>query len=87
MQEGLAPDWFAELEYVNWTGPTKDLAFIPNCQLTTTVLVDDCQLYIHPGQQQNWIKIPQFSNPYPDDDRELEKTISVLQRKSKEVLI
>ena len=39
--EGSVPAWFETMEYVNWKGRTKDLAFIPDADLDGTWLIDD----------------------------------------------
>ena len=67
---GHAPPWFAnDLEYVNWTSSYKDLAFIPGAAIEETLILDDQEDYILPGQRQFWIKVPEFDPPYlPGDD-------------------
>lgn len=78
--EGVAPDWFRTIEYVRWEGKTKDLSFIPgNAEITDSVLVDDCHLYVHPGQEAQWIEIQQFHHPYSEDDAELEVVLKKLE--------
>lgn len=29
VDEGVAPDWFSDVEYITWHGETKDLRFVP----------------------------------------------------------
>jgi hypothetical protein len=67
---GDAPPWFAaDLEYVNWTGSHKDLAFIPRAAVEETLILDDQEDYILPEQRQFWIRVPEFDSPYlPGDD-------------------
>ena len=68
VEEGYAPIWFSDIEYVNWSGEVKDLSFIPGAQVKDSFLVDDYHMYIAPGQESQWIEIQQFDYPYPDDD-------------------
>lgn len=79
VQEGTAPGWFAELEYVEWSGPTKDLRFIPNVHMPFALLVDDLRDYVHPGQESLWVPIAQFCSPYSEADDELAATIQTLK--------
>jgi hypothetical protein len=79
--EGSAPGWFQTMEYINWEGPTKDLAFIVGADLARTLLIDDCSEYVHPGQESNWLSIEQFAAPYGDEDRELSRVLSLLQQR------
>lgn len=78
-EAGEVPAWVpGELEYIEWSGPVKDLSFIPGANPQETLLVDDQESYVHPEQRDNWIPIPEFAPPYPDDDRalfEVEKEI------------
>ena len=66
--ERYAPAWFLNVEFVHWQGQTKDLSFIPRAQVTTTLLVDDFEVYVHPGQQAQWVAAPYFDYPYLDSD-------------------
>ncbi|MGL5871994.1 MAG: NIF family HAD-type phosphatase [Xenococcaceae cyanobacterium] len=60
VNEKYTPDWFADLEYINWDRHIKDLRFIPNTSTENVILVDDYSLYIHPEQIDNWIEIKSF---------------------------
>lgn len=75
--EGLAPDWFKEVEYVKWHGATKDLNFISNADPSQVVLVDDFSGYVCPEQKSQWVEIKQYCYPYSETDEEFE---SVLQQ-------
>ena len=79
--EGSAPAWFQTMEYVDWEGATKDLAFIRGADLSRTLLVDDCADYVHPGQEENWLPIGQFAPPYAEEDGELSRLVSVLRER------
>jgi len=81
VDERIAPEWFRDVEYIHWEGKTKDLSFIPGVTPSESLLVDDFYIYVHPGQEGQWVEIKQFDHPYPDTDRELGITLSVLQSK------
>lgn len=81
VSEGAAPDWFAELEVVDWTGKTKDLALITGAAVEDSLLVDDFEGYIHGGQREQWVKVACFDHPYVTSDRELENTLQELRRR------
>lgn len=72
VEEGLAPQWFSQLEYVSWTGGVKDLAFIAHAHIEDVLLVDDHVGYVHPDQMQQWVEVECFSYPYSDQDAGLE---------------
>lgn len=79
--EGKAPSWFMTIEYINWNGKTKDLTVIPDFDASSAVLVDDFYLYVHPGQEAQWIQIGQFESPYSNDDTELERVLVKLKQR------
>lgn len=65
--EGSAPNWFARLHHVRWSGTTKDLRHVSR-RLGDALLLDDYRPYVHPGQEHLWVHIPSFESPYPLDD-------------------
>ncbi|HHA2592431.1 NIF family HAD-type phosphatase [Stenotrophomonas pavanii] len=67
VQEGSAPAWFLNLPYIEWSGQTKDLRFV-STRLGETLLLDDHESYVHPGQLPFWVEAPLFAAPYPQDD-------------------
>ena len=71
VEEGKTPAWFADIEYVNWQGETKNLEFVPDAAVADIILVDDFEIYVHPGQAAQWMQIEYFDYPYPEDDRGL----------------
>ena len=77
--ERYVPDWFGEIEYITREGETKNLALIPDCQPEEALLVDDFEIYVHPGQAAQWVQVPFFDTPYPADDKGLCETLDVLQ--------
>ena len=78
VSEGTVPAWFEHVEYINWSGEKKDLTFIPHSTLEATILVDDVEAYIAQGQDQQWLYIEQFANPYSDTDCALLSTLEEL---------
>ena len=76
--EGAVPAWFADIEYVHWQGPTKDLRFIADAHLGHTVLVDDCRDVIHPAQVEQWVPAPLFRHPYAESGRVLQTVLDAL---------
>jgi hypothetical protein len=82
VQEGLAPTWFADIENIEWSGTTKDLSFIPGCEIEEALLVDDFEIYVHPGQEKQWIKISLFASPYPDGDMGLYEVLEILEKRN-----
>ncbi|MGW9065606.1 NIF family HAD-type phosphatase [Achromobacter animicus] len=80
-QEHLAPAWFAQLEYVQWSGTTKDMTSVPDSEVTDCVLVDDFEDYVHPGQHSQWVSIECFAHPYLESDTGLIAAIKALERR------
>lgn len=70
VDEGSAPEWFAGLHYICWSGNTKDLR-LASPRLGDALLLDDHGPYVHPGQGDLWVQIPLFGSPYPSDDNGL----------------
>ena len=79
--EGDVPAWMAGIEIIGWSGEVKDLGCIPRACLSSTLLVDDLESYVHPDQRAQWIAIEPFSAPYPDTDRELDRVAAVLRHR------
>lgn len=85
ISEGVAPDWFLTLEYINWQGEFKDLSLILNSSVSECLLVDDYVGYIHPNQKENWMPIKCFEHPYVDSDNELAVTLDELKLRIKQI--
>ncbi|ARN18440.1 hypothetical protein A4W93_00070 [Piscinibacter gummiphilus] len=81
VDERAAPEWFRELEYVHWTGTTKDLSFIPGCPVGEALLVDDLAAYVHPGQQAQWVQAEPFEPPFDGSDTGLTKVLEKLEER------
>lgn len=79
VDEGKTPTWFANIEYITWQGETKNLEFIPDAILEESILVDDFEIYVHPGQAAQWMPIEFFDYPYPEDDKSLFKMLNKLE--------
>ena len=82
VEEGVAPAWFESVEYVVWTGKTKDLRFVPAAEVDDILLVDDLELYVDPEQHAQWVPIAGFEPPFTqEDDRELDRVLEELTRR------
>lgn len=77
-EEGSAPSWFADVEYVRWQGATKDLSFVLGAAVCNVLLVDDFKGYVHPGQHAQWVAVEQFSHPYSSSDDALDRLLPIL---------
>ena len=71
--EQIVPAWFQDIEYVDWEGTYKNLRFVEGAEPHEVLLVDDKRIFIPPEQKAQWIPIPSFLDPYPDDDAELDR--------------
>ncbi|WP_426107734.1 NIF family HAD-type phosphatase [Massilia sp. TSP1-1-2] len=80
-REQAVPSWFANLEYINWDKITKNLSNIPNAKVAETVLVDDQREYVHSGQDEQWIMVPEFLPPYDINDRALRNIIQQMKHR------
>lgn len=79
VNEGCAPQWFSSLQYIEWSGKTKDLRFVSE-DVGDSLLLDDYAGYVHPGQERLWIHIPQFCAPYEGSDNGLEVALASIPR-------
>lgn len=75
VDEGFAPGWFADVEYVHWKGHTKDLSFIEGAAPDQVLLVDDYEIYVHRGQESQWVKIDYFDAPYDERDAAFDRVL------------
>lgn len=80
VNNGEAPSWFANLEYIHWDKQIKDLTLIPNASLDKTLIIDDYYPYIHPEQKENWIPIEPFYE-HCHNDQELARIQALISQK------
>lgn len=81
-EDGFAPTWFQDIEYVEWDhGMTKSLNFIKNARIERCVIIDDLREYIHTDQYAQYIHIQQFTSPYSKDDDEFAKIVNELKNR------
>lgn len=76
--EGEVPRWFADLDYVRWSGPYKRLSFVDEAGSTNVWLLDDIEECVHPDDRDRWIAAPPFEPPYTEDDRGLADALEAL---------
>lgn len=82
VREDYAPGWFADIEFIPWDRTTKDLRRVSGAELGEILLVDDLREYVHPGQEANWVPVPQFAAPYPENDAELAAVLELLETRA-----
>ncbi len=76
--EGSAPDWFAHLPYIDWSGATKDLSNVAHAP-GQALLLDDHRAYVHPGQENYWIEVALFAAPYAASDSGLDAALGQIR--------
>lgn len=81
--EGAVPGWFTDLPYIDWTGPTKDLAYVSQT-IGSAWLLDDYAPYVQPGQEHCWIPVQLFCSPYLGDDAGLTFAIATIRKRLNE---
>ncbi len=81
VSEGVVPAWFQAVEYIDWEGPVKDLAFVGEVAPDEVILVDDIDLVVHPAQRCQWIRVEPFVAPYSASDTELKRVLGELKRR------
>ena len=79
--EGLVPEWFQDIECIQWAGRKKDLAMIPDATVERTLLIDDFEGYVVDDQLRQWLPISTYSAPYSADDAELDRVRRALEDK------
>ncbi|WP_423172582.1 NIF family HAD-type phosphatase [Stenotrophomonas maltophilia] len=67
VRERSAPEWFADIHFVQWSGKTKDLSFVSK-RIGDALLLDDYAPYVHLGQEHLWVEVPLFASPYAMND-------------------
>ena len=77
--EGAAPAWFAGIETSPGQARPKTWPASPVQTLRETLLVDDFEVYVHPGQESQWVQVDYFHHPYDEQDTGLAKVLVALQ--------
>ena len=78
IDDGFAPEWLAEIPFVQWDRSVKDLDNVPGCSNVECLLLDDNRDYVIESQLDQWIEIDKFQSPYPENDTELHRVQSVI---------
>jgi hypothetical protein len=78
IRQGDAPEWFSEVEYVNWERPYKNLRSVTDASHNQIIIIDDYEGYIHPAQKAQWIPIHSFFEQ--EDDIELSRVKDLLAK-------
>lgn len=73
----LPPGLLARLEYIDWCGEYKDLAFVPSAAPDEVVLVDDDARWVRPDQRDHWVQVAAWDG---GPDGELVRVRAVLER-------
>ena len=81
IDDGFAPEWLAEISFVQWDRSVKDLGNVPGCSVSESLLLDDNRDYVVDTQIDQWIEIDKFQSPYPDTDTELQRVQSVIRER------
>ena len=72
----LPPGFLDRIEYVDWSGEHKDLAFIPGAALDEVLLVDDDAGWVRPDQRDRWVAVVAWGG---GADSELARVRAVLE--------
>jgi len=78
IEEGSAPSWFANLEYVHWSGANKNWTFVLDAEVNYVLLADDLESHVHQGEQVQWVGVKRFEPLVEHDDAELDRVLEVL---------
>ena len=79
-----APDWVAEIRYVDWGGNrsgsiTKDLRRVDDDPARVLMVDDHPELFMEPDQAERWVPISSWDGEGEDD--ELERVLEELKRR------
>jgi hypothetical protein len=86
--EGFLPAGFAAaVEFVPYSGKTKDLSAAGEPDSATVLLVDDQPSMVHPGQEAYWIPIAEFMPPFDQEDHELERVAEVIREIRDDIMV
>lgn len=72
----VPPALHARLEFADWSGQYKDLAFVPAAAPDEVLLVDDDDGWIRPDQRDRWVKVTPWDG---GPDAELARVRTVLE--------
>lgn len=75
--EHSAPFWFEDLSIIRPVGTQKPKSA---CGRSDAFLLDDQEYVIVPGEEDWWLKIPEYLPPYREDDRALADMIALLKK-------
>lgn len=81
VEEGSAPSWFENLEYVHWSGSNKNLTSVPVVEANYVLMADDHESHVPQGPQVQWIGVRRFEPLSGHDDAELDHALEVLARR------
>ena len=80
--EGWLPAGFAAaVEFVPYSGKTKDMSAAGEPDSATVLLVDDQPSMVHPGQEAYWIAVAEFMPPFDQEDHELERVAEIISKR------
>lgn len=75
--EHSAPFWFEDLNIIRSVRTQKPKSA---CGRSDAFLLDDQECVIVPGEEDWWLRIPEYLPPYSEDDRALADTIARLKK-------
>lgn len=73
--EGVAPSWFADLKVLRPTGTLKPKAI---CGREKALLLDDQSAAVVPGEEDWWIRVPEYLPPYSESDLALPAALETI---------
>lgn len=78
VDDAIAPPWFAQMEFIHWSGPGKDLSFVIGTRPEQVLLVDATGLKGRAGQDAQWVKVEPYEPPFEAYDDHLQRVLQVL---------
>lgn len=75
----IPPGLLDVLQYLDWTGEFKDIAFVPGALPGQVLLVDDDSGWIRPDQSDSWVPVIGWDGE--PSDRELWRVRAELERR------
>ena len=81
-KQGYIPQEFMDkMEYIDWKGNCKDMAYIPDVEASEALLLDDNEGFIKPEQKDQWIAIDEYDPYVARKDQELSRVCRLLEEK------